>query len=95
MALLHDVGKVSDMGRPLSLGWYGVIVVTQRLLPAVYTWLLARFEPVQRHAQHAQRSAIMARVAGARLDVCMLLQDVADGVDTPLLRLFAEADDRC
>jgi hypothetical protein len=65
------------------------------MLPVVYTWLLARFEPVQRHAQHEQRSATMARVAGARLDVCMLLQDVADGVDTPLLRLFAEADDRC
>jgi len=95
MALLHDIGKVSDSGRPLGLGWYGVIVLTQRLLPTVYTWLLARYEPVQRHAQHEQRSVTMARVAGARVDVCMLLQDVADGVDSPLVRLFAEADDRC
>jgi hypothetical protein len=95
MALLHDIGKVSDTGRPLGLAWYGVIVLTQRLLPAVYTWLLARYEPVQRHAQHEQRSVTMARVAGARVDVCMLLQDVADGVDSPLVRLFAEADDRC
>ena len=95
MALLHDIGKVSDTGRPLGLGWYGVIVLTQRLLPLVYTWLLARYEPVQRHAQHEQRSVTIARRAGARIDVCMLLQDVADGVDSPLVRLFAEADDRC
>jgi len=95
MVLLHDIGKVSDTGRPLGLGWYGVIVLTQRLLPAVYTWLLARYEPVQRHAQHEQRSVTMARMVGARIDVCMLLQDVADGVDSPVLRVFAEADDRC
>ncbi len=95
MILLHDIGKVSDTGRPLGLGWYGVIVLTQRLLPTVYTWLLARYEPVQRHAEHEQRSVTMARMAGARIDVCMLLQDVADGVDSPVLRVFAEADDRC
>jgi hypothetical protein len=95
MVLLHDIGKVSDTGRPLGLGWYGVIVLTQRLLPAVYTWLLACYEPVQRHAQHEQRSVTMARMVGARIDVCMLLQDVADGVDSPVLRVFAEADDRC
>lgn len=95
MVLLHDIGKVSDTGRPLGLGWYGVIVVTQRLLPTVYTWLCARYEPVQRHVQHEQRSVTMARMAGARIEVCMLLQDVADGVDSPVLRVFAEADDRC
>jgi len=95
MVLLHDIGKVSDTGRPLGLGWYGVIVLTQRLLPAVYTWLLTHYEPVQRHAQHEQRSVTMARMVGARIDVCMLLQDVADGVDSPVLRVFAEADDRC
>ena len=95
MILLHDIGKVSDTGRPLGLGWYGVIVLTQRLLPTVYTWLLARYEPVQRHAEYEQRSVTMARMVGARIDVCMLLQDVADGVDSPVLRVFAEADDRC
>lgn len=95
MVLLHDIGKVSDTGRPLGLGWYGVIVLTQRLLPTVYIWLCAHYEPVQRHAQHEQRSVTMARMAGARIEVCMLLQDVADGVDSPVLRVFAEADDRC
>lgn len=95
MALLHDIGKVSDTGHALGLGWYGVIVVMQRLLPPVYTWLCAHYEPVQRHAHHEQRSVTLARAAGARIDVCMLLQDVADGIDSPLVRLFAEADDRC
>lgn len=95
MALLHDIGKVSDRGRPLGLGWYGVIVLTQWLPANVYAWLRARYEPLRRHAQHEQRSVTMARVAGARSAVCMLLQDVADGVDSPLVRLFAEADDQC
>lgn len=95
MALLHDCGKVSDTGRALGLGWYGVIVLSNRFVPALYTWLLARYEQVQRHALHAQRSVAMARRAGARINVCMLLQDVADGVDSPLVRLFGEADNRC
>lgn len=94
LALLHDIGKVSDDGRPLGLLWYGVAVVSRRI-PVLYDWLTTWLEPLQRHAQHEQRSGTMARQAGVRPTVCALLSDLAAGVDTPALRLFQWADDQC
>ena len=93
-ALLHDVGKVSDAGQPLGLGWYGMIVVLQRI-PTLYRWCARWCEPVRRHASHELRSAQRAQQIGARPAVVALLTDVARRVDTPAVRLLHEADDRC
>ena len=93
-ALLHDVGKVSDSGKPLGLGWYGMIVVLQRI-PTLYRWCARWCEPVRRHASHEARSAQRAQQVGARADVVALLNDVARRVDAPAVRLLHEADDRC
>ena len=94
LALLHDIGKVSDYGRPLGLLWYGIAVVTRRI-PPVHRWLTTWLEPMRRHAQHEQRSVTMAQQAGVRPAVCALLVDLARAADTPEIRLFQWADDQC
>lgn len=94
LALLHDIGKVSDDGRPLGLLWYGVAVVTRRI-PLVYRWLTLWFEPMRRHAHHERRSATIAQQAGVRPEVCGLLVALADGATTPTIRLFQWVDDQC
>jgi len=93
-ALLHDIGKVSDDGRPLGLWWYGVAVVT-RPIPPLYRWLATWIEPMRRHAQHEQRSVTIAKQSGVRPAVCALLVDLANSADTPEIRLFQWADDQC
>jgi hypothetical protein len=93
-ALLHDIGKVSDAGAPLGLGWYGVIVVAQRV-PMLYNWLQRWCEPVQRHGAHEMRSVHRAQHAAVRPAVIAVLHDVARHADTPMVRLLHEADDRC
>ena len=93
-ALLHDVGKVSDAGVPLGLGWYGVIVVAQRV-PMLYNWLQRWCEPVRRHGVHEVRSVHRAQHAAVRPAVVELLRDVARQADTPTVRLLHEADNRC
>jgi hypothetical protein len=94
MALLHDIGKISDDERPLGLVWYGVAVISGRL-PSVYAWLTRWIEPMHRHAHHEQRSVMMAQQAGVRPAVCILLAALADEVDSPDIRLFQWADDQC
>ncbi len=94
LALLHDIGKVSDDGRPLGLVWYGIAVVCQQV-PPMYRWLTQWLEPMHRHAHHEQRSGTMARRAGVRPTVCALLVELADAADTPAIRLFQWADDQC
>lgn len=93
-ALIHDVGKVSDSGKPLGLLWYGVIVIAQRI-PYLYGWLGQWCEPVRRHASHEVRSVTHAQRAGARPEVVALLTSLAHHADTPAVRLLHEADDRC
>lgn len=94
LALLHDIGKVSDNGRPLGLLWYGVAVVCRRV-PRIYRWLTTWLEPMHRHAQHEQRSVTIAQQVGVRPVVCALLGDLANAADTPEIRLFQWADDQC
>lgn len=94
LALLHDIGKVSNQGRPLGLVWYGVAVMSQRI-PPFYMWLTTWLEPMHRHAHHEHRSVTMAQHAGVRPEVCTLLLHLADAVDTPEIRLFQWADDQC
>jgi hypothetical protein len=94
LALLHDIGKVSDTGRPLGLLWYGVAVVA-RQVPLVYDWLTTWLEPMHRHAHHEQRSVTIAQQAGVRPAVCALLVALAAGADTAEIRLFQWADDQC
>lgn len=94
VALLHDIGKVADDGRPLGLGWYGVGVVLRRFprLLGVAQWGSAS---LRRLAVHEQRSVDAAVRAGARPAVVALLTALAAGSADPLLRVFHEADDRC
>jgi hypothetical protein len=94
LALLHDIGKVSDDGRPLGLLWYGVAVICRRV-PALYQWLTNWLEPMRRHAHHEQRSVTIAQHAGVRPTVCVLLTALAESADTPDIRLFQWADDQC
>lgn len=94
LALLHDIGKVGDDGRALSLWWYGVNVLV-RPLPVLRDWLLPRYEPLRRSMTHEQRSLAMASAGGARADVCALLAVLAHGGDDARIALFAEADDQC
>lgn len=94
LALLHDIGKVSDTGRPLGLMWYGVAVVSRRVMP-IYRWLTTWLEPMHRHAHHERRSVTIAERVGVRPAVCMLLAALADGNDTAEIRLFQWADDQC
>lgn len=94
LALLHDIGKVSDHGRPLGLLWYGIAVVSRRI-PPVYAWLTTWLEPMYRHAHHEQRSVTIAQQAGVRPAVCALLVALAAGADTAEIRLFQWADDQC
>ena len=94
LALLHDIGKVGDDGRALSLWWYGVNVLVQPL-PVLRDWLLPRYEPLRRSMTHEQRSLAMASAGGARADVCALLAVLAHGGDDARIALFAEADDQC
>ncbi len=94
MALLHDIGKVGDDGRSLSLWWYGWWVLLRRVT-SLRMWALSRFEPLRRCASHEQRSAAVAAAAGARAEVVALLHQVAIGGEDVRLRVFAEADDQC
>lgn len=94
LALLHDIGKVADDGRALSLWWYGVAVVL-RPLPAVRDWALPRCEPLRRSMTHEQRSITMATAGGARADVIMLLTALATGGNDARIASFIEADDQC
>jgi hypothetical protein len=94
LALLHDIGKVGDDGRALSLWWYGVAVVL-RPLPAVRDWALPRCEPLRRSMTHEQRSITMATAGGARADVVILLTALATGGNDARIARFIEADDQC
>jgi hypothetical protein len=94
LALLHDIGKVADDGRALSLWWYGVTVVL-RPLPAVRDWALPRCEPLRRSMTHEQRSITMATAGGARADVILLLTALATGGNDARIARFIEADDQC
>lgn len=94
LALLHDIGKVSDTGRPLGLLWYGIAVVC-RQVPLMYEWLTSWIEPLYRHAHHEQRSVTIAQQAGVRSTVCDLLAALATSADTAEIRLFQWADDQC
>ena len=80
-ALLHDCGKVGDDGRPIPLIYYGIFVVLQRLLPAIYN-LAARngHGPLRHfavHAAHDQRSASLVEAAGAAPELAATLRDYA------------------
>ncbi|MBM4412374.1 MAG: hypothetical protein FJ040_02855 [Chloroflexi bacterium] len=94
LALLHDIGKAHDDGRPLGLLWYGIAVLSRRV-PRLYQWMATWLEPMRRHAHHERRSATIAQQAGVRPTVCALLRAVADGDDSPEIRLFQWADDQC
>jgi hypothetical protein len=94
LALLHDIGKVGDDGRALSLWWYGVAVVL-RPLPAIRDWALPRCEPLRRSMTHEQRSIAMATAGGARAEVCALLAVLANGGADARIVIFKEADDQC
>lgn len=94
VALLHDIGKVSDDGRPLSLIWYGIIVVAESW-PWLYRILHRYAEPVRRHAVHELRSATLARQAGARPEVCDLLMLLTTAHDDAQLHRFEWADNQC
>jgi hypothetical protein len=94
LALLHDIGKVGDDGRALSLWWYGVAVVL-RPLPAIREWALPRCEPLRRSMTHEQRSITMATAGGARADVIALLTALATGGNEARIARFIEADDQC
>ncbi|MFM2309540.1 MAG: hypothetical protein RLY87_1662 [Chloroflexota bacterium] len=94
MALLHDIGKLSDTGRPLGLGWYGLVVVL-RSFPRVRLWVMRWCEPLRRNAHHEQRSVMMAQNGGARPIVVSWLQRLAETPDDPGLRAFRQADDQC
>lgn len=94
MALLHDIGKVADDGRPLGLLWYGVGVVLRRS-PRLLRVAQSRCEPLRRLASHEARSVAAAQTGGARPAVVALLAAVAAGSDDPRIRVFHEADDRC
>jgi len=94
LALLHDIGKVGDDGRALSLWWYGVNVLL-RPLPALRDWLLPRCEPLRRIMTHEQRSIAMATAGGARAEVCALLAVLANGGADARIVIFEEADDQC
>ena len=94
LALLHDIGKVGDDGRALSLWWYGFNVLL-RPLPALRDWLLPRCEPLRRILTHEQRSIAMATAGGARAEVCALLAVLANGGADARIVIFEEADDQC
>ena len=94
MALLHDIGKLSDTYRPLGLGWYGLVVVL-RPFPQLRARLMRWCEPIRRHDQHEHRSVMMAQNAGVRLSVVTWMQRLADAPDDPGLRAFRQADDQC
>ncbi|MBC8163340.1 MAG: hypothetical protein H7Z42_19185, partial [Roseiflexaceae bacterium] len=41
-ALLHDVGKVDEAGRPIPLLYYGIFVVLKKFAPALYWRMSSR-----------------------------------------------------
>jgi hypothetical protein len=94
MALLHDVGKLRDDGRPLGIGWYGVGVLT-RPFPTLQSWLARWCEPLRRSIRHEQRSVAIALQGGARATVVTSLQRLAAGEADSDLLLFRQADDQC
>jgi len=94
MALLHDIGKVSDTGRPLGLGWYGLVVLL-RPFPAVHDWFVRWCEPVRRHQQHERRSVLLAQKGGARPTIVSWLRRLAEAPSDPAFFLFRQADDQC
>jgi hypothetical protein len=95
-ALLHDVGKVGDDGRPMPLIYYGVFVVLQRLAPALYRWAARSGRgPLRRfavHAAHDERGARMAAAAGSPPEVVRILSDYAARRQTAQTRVLGWAD---
>ena len=78
-ALLHDCGKVDDMGRPIPLIYYGLFVMLQRLAPALYRWAASVGRGPLRafavHAAHDERAARMAEAAGSPAELVAILRD--------------------
>ena len=97
-ALLHDCGKVDDAGRPISLLYYGLFVVTQRVVPALYAWAArdgrGPLRPFAVHAAHDERSARMAAAAGSPPEVVATLRDYAARRMTERTRALAWADNQ-
>lgn len=95
-ALLHDVGKVGDDGRPTPLIYYGIFVVLQRLAPALYRWAARTgrglLRPFAVHAAHDERGARMAAAAGSPPEVVAILRDYAERRQTEQTRALGWAD---
>lgn len=96
-ALLHDVGKVGDDGRPIPLIYYGAFVVLKRLAPGLYRRAVVSGRgplwPFALHASHEQRSAKLAQTAGSAPEVVTILRAYAAQQETAETRLLQWADD--
>jgi hypothetical protein len=95
-ALLHDIGKVGDDGRPMPLIYYGIFVVLRRLAPALYRWAARSgrgpLRPFAVHAMHDERGARMAAAAGSLPEVVGILSDYAARRQTARTRALGWAD---
>jgi hypothetical protein len=97
-ALLHDCGKVDDRGRPIPLLYYGLFVVLQRVVPALYAWAArdgrGPLHPFAIHAAHDQRSARMAEAAGSPPELVATLRDYAERRITERTSALSWADNQ-
>lgn len=96
-ALLHDCGKVDATGRTIPLIYYGVIVILQRVAPALYRRAVAYnrglLRPFALHYGHEARGAAYAAAAGSDPAVIAILSDYAARRSTPLTEALHAADD--
>ncbi|HEU5100509.1 MAG TPA: hypothetical protein VFU22_15880 [Roseiflexaceae bacterium] len=97
-ALLHDIGKIDDDGRPIPLLYYGVFVLLKRLAPALYSWAAAHprgpLRPFAIHAVHDQRSARLAEAAGSPPELVATLRDYAERRITERTAALSWADNQ-
>ncbi len=98
-ALLHDCGKVNDLGRPIPLIYYGAFVILQKFAPELYK-RAARHDhellwPFAIHQVHEQRSARLVEQAGGSAELVALLHDYAAGRQTAATQALVRADDMC
>lgn len=97
-ALLHDVGKVDDDGRPIPLLLYGLFVVLNRVAPGVYKRAArdgrGQLRVFAVHADHDNRSVRMVRAASDDAETLRVLDDYAARRTTPLTVALAWADNQ-